>query len=97
VTISGTTSLDPWLVQVFARNGYVRQPSPARRKLEKTHYKKGWEVRLILQTEAELRRARQLTARAGLKPGKAFRKANQWALPVYGKPAVVAFQEAAPE
>jgi len=77
----------------FHRNGYVRVANLARRKeLGAMVYKKGYEVRIIVTTEAELSPLQDLVRRAGFKPGKPFRKAHQWAQPVYGKAAVEWFQ-----
>ena len=81
------------LAALFRRNGYFRLPHEDRRKEERTRYKKGWEVRLILRSQEELREARRLLKLAGLKRGRPFRKAKRWAQPVYGKQAVDLFRE----
>ncbi len=86
----GTTHdrLGAHLVKLIRRNAYVRQPNAERRKLEKTHYKKGWEVRLVLKSEAEVAVARRLLEKSGLKAGRPFAKARQWVLPLYGRKMV---------
>lgn len=80
--------LAPQLVELVRRNAYMRRPNPERRKREKTNYKKGWEVRLVLKDETEVEKAHRLVERSGLKAGKAFTKARQWILPLYGRRTV---------
>jgi hypothetical protein len=80
------------LQELFQRNGYVRVPSPEKRKdLTTTKYKKGWEARLVLRSKREVDQARRLLARQGFAAGRPFEKARQWVLPVYGKRAVEFF------
>ncbi len=85
---------DRRLREIYHRNGYMRFPKMDRRREEKTNYKKGWEVRLVVKSDEELERVRRMLAQAGLKPGRPFKKARQWALPVYGKQAVAFFEGA---
>lgn len=90
---AATESPERLLRLAFQRNGYVRVADLARRKERGAMvYKKGNEVRIIVRTEAELARVQDLLRRVGFKPGKPFRKAHQWAQPVYGKAAVEWFQ-----
>ena len=42
------------LRQLFSETGYVRLADEARRQADGASYKKGYEVRLVVQTEAEL-------------------------------------------
>ncbi len=76
---------------LFRRNGYVRRLNPKRRAAEPGTYKKGDEVRLVAASAAELRAIRRLLRAAGFRPGRAFRKANQWRQPVYGREEVARF------
>ncbi len=76
------------LRQLFSETGYVRLADEARRQADGASYKKGYEVRLVVQTEAELAELRRWLARAGFKPAKPFVKGNQLVQPVYGRAAV---------
>lgn len=76
----------------FRRNGYIRRQNPQRlATAEYRTYKKGDEVRLVAESYAELRTIRRLLKLAGFKPGRPFRKGNQWRQPVYGRQAVAEF------
>ncbi len=79
------------LAQLFERNGYVRLPHEERRRELGSKYEKGWEVRLVLNTQSELDEVRPLLERMGLKPGRPVKKSNQWVQPIYGKQAVDLF------
>jgi hypothetical protein len=80
------------LARFFNRNGYVRRPDPKRRRAETWQtYKKGAEVRLVANSQAELARIRALLRKAGFSPGRPFRKANQFRQPVYGLEVVERF------
>jgi hypothetical protein len=81
------------LAELFRRNGYYRLPNTKRREEMRTLYKKGWEVRLILRSQRELREARRLLKLAGLRGGRPWRKGKRWAQPVYGKEAVDLFRK----
>ena len=80
------------LAELYSRNGYVRLPNKERREAENQLYKKGYEVRLIALSEAELRTMDQSLRLLGFKPGKTYAKHHQMVLPVYGKQAVADFQ-----
>lgn len=86
--VAGDERLGPHLIKLIERNAYIRQPDAERRKLEKTHYKKGWEVRLVLGSEDEVKVARRLIRQSGLKAGRPFAKHRQWVLPFYGRKTV---------
>ena len=74
---------------MYRQSGYVRRFSPKRRKRVGSFlYKKGFEVRLVLTSEEELREARRLLEAVGLRPGKPFRKHSRFVQPVYGKIAL---------
>ena len=75
------------LAEIFRRNGYTRRPNMDRREEEKTDYKKGWEVRLVLRERDEADEVLRVLKAAGLKGARPFAKARQWVVPVYGKKA----------
>ncbi len=80
------------LAALFRRNGYVRRQSAARLNAEGYGaYKKGDEVRLVADSRAELAEVRRLLRAAGFKPGRPFRKANQYRQPLYGRQQVARF------
>ena len=81
------------LAGLFRRNGYLRWPNPIRRAADPRTYKKGYEVRLVAESKAELRQIRRLLRAAGFAPGRPFAKARQWRQPVYGRQAVARFLE----
>jgi hypothetical protein len=81
------------LVGLFLRNGYVRSPSETRRDREGREYKKGYEVRLVLNTREELAQARRLLAQAGLRAGRPFAKHRRIVQPIYGREALERFLE----
>jgi hypothetical protein len=80
--------LDPGLILLIRRNAYVRQPNTKRRRREKTKYKKGWEVRIVLDDETEINFAQGLLDRSGVKAGRPFAKHRRWVIPVYGRTMV---------
>lgn len=74
---------------MFEQSGYVRRFDPERRKrVGSSLYKKGFEVRLVLTSEEELREARRLLEVVGLRPGKPFRKNSRFVQPIYGRSAL---------
>lgn len=74
------------LAHFFERNGYVRTPNEERsQQLGYQKYKKGWEVRLIAETESELDQIRQALERFDFRLGKPWEKGNQIVQPIYGK------------
>lgn len=81
-----------FLTQFFQRNGYVRVPNRETKKELGKSYKKGYEVRFVLETQSELDQVRDLLMQAGFKPGKPFKKHSRIIQPVYGKRAVGFFQ-----
>ncbi|MBI4729708.1 MAG: hypothetical protein HY775_09460 [Acidobacteria bacterium] len=77
------------LREAFARDGYVRVPDLRRRQeLGSSTFKKGWEVRLVADTEDELWLLRSCLLVVGFSPGASFRKVRRRVLPVYGRSAV---------
>jgi hypothetical protein len=82
------------LVALFEQSGYIRKQDRAQvEALGYTDYKKGSEVRLVVASQAELRRAQDLVAAVGLKAGKPFAKHSRYVLPLYGADAVKWFQK----
>jgi hypothetical protein len=80
------------LAELFHRNGYVRRQNARRlRKEGWWGYKKGDEVRLVANSQRELAEVRRLLRAAGFKPGRPFRKANQYRQPLYGREQVARF------
>lgn len=70
------------------RNSCLRRPSSLRRKEGAEAYKKGWELRIVLDSSFELEQLRRLLRAAGQSPAKAYRKRQKWVQPVYGREAV---------
>ena len=79
------------LRRLFERNGYVRLPNPKKRKRYGAEYKKGYEVRLVAETKAELREIRRLLKEAEFKVSRSFEKNYRYVQPVYGHDAVERF------
>jgi hypothetical protein len=72
----------------FRDGGCVRVVDKVRRKKMGQLYKKGYEVRLVVKTRAELLQVRELLRQVGFNPAKTFVKRNQIVQPIYGKAAV---------
>jgi len=83
------------LAALFRRNGCVRRQNAHRVATEDwTRYKKGNELRLTANSEAELERIRQLLAAAGFKLARPHSKGkSQYRQPVYGSEEVERFLE----
>lgn len=71
----------------FAESGYIRRPNAARIKEGRQEYKKGTEVRLVVETRAELAEVRTALRAMGLRPGRPFQKHTRFVQPVYGAEA----------
>lgn len=80
------------LARYYHRKGYMRLPNEKRRKADKQKYKKGYEVRFVAHSESELKQIRQALTNTGFKPGKPYRRFNQFIQPVYGKRTVENFK-----
>ena len=78
----------PTLTQYLRANSYARVPDETRQEEGWSSYKKGYEMRIVVKSQDDLRKVRRLLQDASIKPGKAYRKAQQWVQPVYGKQAV---------
>ena len=83
------------LAAFFYRNGCVRRHDPVRYGAEGyMKYKKGDEVRLMANTDAECVQVLQLLRIAGFNPGHPFRKGRhlaQYCVPLYGRDQVARF------
>jgi hypothetical protein len=75
------------LTEYLRANSYARVPDETRQEEGWTEYKKGYELRIVVKTQEDVKKVRHLLQDAGIKPGKAYRKAQQWVQPVYGKQA----------
>lgn len=80
------------LSKYFKLNGYFRVPNEKLRKLKGRDYKKGYEVRFVVNDKKELFKIISLLNKAGFKVGKSFKKSNKYVQPIYGKEAVEKFQ-----
>ncbi len=69
-------------------NSYARVPDEDRQDEGWSSYKKGYELRIVVKTQTDVKNVKRLLADAKIKPGKPYRKAQQWVLPVYGKESV---------
>lgn len=76
------------LAEYIQANSYARVPDETRQEEGWSTYKKGYELRIVVKTQADLRKLRRLLLDVGVRPGKAFRKSLQWVQPVYGRQAV---------
>lgn len=79
------------LKDFFWRNGYVRWQDPSRVKEGTQSYKKGDEVRLVANSQRELREIRRLLKAKGFKPGRAWKQGSQYRQPIYGREEVERF------
>lgn len=80
------------LAESFERHGYVRQQDERRRRREGcAQYKKGDEIRIVVETKRELASLRKALERASFSPGKPFEKGRRWCQPIYGRVAVGRF------
>ena len=79
------------LVSLLQRNGCFRSPHQKLRKKLGQQYKKGWEVRFILNSGKELSEVRRLLKGLDIQGGSAYKKRSQWVQPIYGKDAVGRF------
>ena len=76
---------EAYLAEAFHRAGYIRQPNAARAKSDGRSYKKGYEVRLVADSQEELAKIRKHLRKAGFKLAKPYKKGKGMVQPVYGK------------
>lgn len=88
---SGPGEVERELVRLFQDRGYMRVPDRRRREEEPVTYKKGYEIRFVTRSQKQLLLIRRLLRQVGLKPGKPFRKRDDWIQPVYGRQALEEF------
>lgn len=81
------------LTALFERNGYVRWQNPDRiAEVGSQVYKKGDEVRLVAESDAELAHIQQLLEVRGFVSGRPFVKGKyQYCVPIYGREQVTRF------
>ncbi len=80
------------LAHFFARGGCVREPRPARFGEGSQRYKKGWEVRILVDNHGDLVEVRLLLTAIGLTPARPYRKyGERFVQPVYGLTAAELF------
>jgi len=78
---------------LFERGGYIRRPDLERLdELGSQQYKKGFEVRLVLHTQTEVRQTKRWLKEVGLGSGNPFAKHTRIILPIYGQAAVDWFE-----
>jgi len=76
---------------LFKSSGYVRWQNAERPVEGAQSYKKGDEVRLMVDSYAELQTLRDLLSAAGFAPGAPFRKHKRYCQPLYGRAQVARF------
>ncbi len=77
------------ITEYYRRNGYMREQNEDRLAAEGYGvYKKGDEIRLVAQTDAELEEITGLLTFLGFKHGRPFVKGWQLRVPVYGREQV---------
>jgi hypothetical protein len=81
------------LLYFFCRNGYLRSPNKARRKRDGQYYRKGYEIRFVVNNKEELSEMRALLKKAGFKAGKPYSKHSRFVFPVYGREYYEKFQK----
>jgi hypothetical protein len=101
ITVKAREQIDPTsaeraLSEWFSHGGCIRVPNTdlrtAKSKAKRRKYKKGYEIRFVARTPADLDRLRMLLAEAGMKAAKPYRKGRQIVQPVYGKKLLERFQ-----
>ena len=81
------------LAELHSRNGCFRVPSARNLDERPWTYKKGWEVRIVVDDQDALGEVQALLERVGLRPGTPYAKHQKIVQPVYGRGAVLAFRE----
>jgi hypothetical protein len=76
------------LKEYIRENSYARVPDEDRQEEGWSSYKKGYEMRIVVKSQADVRNVKRLLTDVHIKAGKPYRKAQQWVLPVYGKDSV---------
>jgi hypothetical protein len=73
----------------FRAGGYCRMADMEKReRAGSQRYKKGYEVRLVVATRAELAEVRRALRAVGFRDARSFLKHGKFAQPVYGRDAV---------
>ena len=76
------------IIQFYRRNGCIREPRQERLDEGSASYKKGWEVRITLESKAEVAELQDHLRCVSLRPGKPYKKSHKWVQPIYGVDAV---------
>jgi hypothetical protein len=69
-------------IRRLVRSAYRR--GPVEDRLADDRYKKGWELRLVVRSEVDADRVKDLVRQLGVSPGRAFPKSRSFVVPVYG-------------
>lgn len=77
----------------FLHRGCIRRPKSERLDEGYDAYKKGWEVRLVVDSSEELTDVRRALQTVGLEQGRPYAKSRKWVQPVYGRRAVESFEQ----
>ena len=81
------------LQEVFLRNGYLRMRDEKKAKSLGSHYKKGYEVRLVSKDQSELQLLQTAIYSLDYKVNKAFLKNGRMIQPIYGKEFTMTFKK----
>lgn len=87
----GASTAARFLAQVFLRSGCFRVPNAMRQTKDGQKYRKGYEVRLPVNSKAELLRVRRCLKQFGIELGNAYSKRSQIVQVIYGKDHVATF------
>jgi hypothetical protein len=90
-TSRGRASALAKLFQYFMQNGCCREPNSDRFVEGSSGYRKGWEVRIVVDTLRELEEVRSLLRRVGIEPPASYAKRRQFVQPIYGRAAFEKF------
>ena len=74
--------LEQRLLARFLATGYVRSADPEKRRQDGRRYRKGYEVRIVLEAAADVRRVRAWAEALGLRAGSSYAKHNRLVLPL---------------
>lgn len=76
------------VAQLAKLTRYTRSPQGKRMSEGSDDYKKGWEVRFVVDTQKDVAGVKKALAQLGFRAGKPFPKASRIAVPVYGRTVV---------
>ena len=82
------------LKKMYLSNGYLRVPDETKLKINGSQkYKKGYEIRFIINNDKELKSLRTAISSLGYTVSKTFIKNGQNVQPLYGKEITLKFQK----